>query len=75
MTHPLSRRIADVTDLDPAANSIQYEGNWLTWGEVGGYARQIASLAARHGGEGIIPGWASCCATGPRMSRPCSASC
>jgi len=50
MSHPLSRRIADVTVLDQAANSIQYEGNWLTWGEVGGYAQQIASLAARHGG-------------------------
>jgi acyl-CoA synthetase (AMP-forming)/AMP-acid ligase II len=50
MAHPLSRRIAAVVDLDPGANSIQYERNWFSWGEVGGYTQQVASLTARHGG-------------------------
>jgi acyl-CoA synthetase (AMP-forming)/AMP-acid ligase II len=45
VTHPLSRRIEDVLDLDPAANALSYDGRWYTWGELGSYARQIARLA------------------------------
>ncbi len=48
MTHPLSRRIADVLDLDPAAQAIQYDGLWLRWGQLGDYARQIAVLATQY---------------------------
>ncbi len=51
MTHPLSRRIADVIDLDPSANAIQYEGHWFTWGQLGDCARQIEMLVGRHVGD------------------------
>jgi long-chain acyl-CoA synthetase len=44
--HPLSQRIADVLDLQPKGNAIEYGGRWLSWGQVGDAARRIASLAA-----------------------------
>ena len=50
MAHPLSRRIADVLDLDPAAPAIQYEGQWFTWGQLGEFARTISALVAQHTG-------------------------
>lgn len=43
--HPLSRRIADVLDLQPDSPAIEYDGTWLSWGQVGAAARQIASCA------------------------------
>ncbi len=43
---PLSQRIADVLDLQPSGNAIEYGGRWLSWGQVGDAARRIASLAA-----------------------------
>ncbi|WP_441960208.1 class I adenylate-forming enzyme family protein [Mycolicibacterium houstonense] len=46
MAHPLSRRIADVFDLDPAANAIQYDGQWHTWGQVATVARRIGAVSA-----------------------------
>lgn len=42
--HPLSRRIAEVLTLAPDARAIEYEGEWVTWGQVGALARQIESL-------------------------------
>lgn len=50
--HPLSRRIADVLDLQPDAHAIEHGGQWISWGQVGGGARRVASLAADHT-EGI----------------------
>jgi acyl-CoA synthetase (AMP-forming)/AMP-acid ligase II len=49
MTHTLSRRIAEILALDPAARAIQYEGQWLSWGQVGEFARSIATVASGHG--------------------------
>jgi len=46
--HPLSQRIADVLDLQPGANAIEYDGRWLSWGQVGEAARHIGSLTAEH---------------------------
>ena len=46
MAHPLSQRIDDVLDLDPAANAIQYDGQWYTWGQVAAPARRIAAVSA-----------------------------
>lgn len=46
MAHPLSRRITDVFDLDPAANAIQYDGQWHTWGQVATVARRIGAVSA-----------------------------
>jgi acyl-CoA synthetase (AMP-forming)/AMP-acid ligase II len=46
--HPLSQRIADVLDLQPDSRAIEYEGQWIPWGQVGDEARRIASLAVNH---------------------------
>jgi long-chain acyl-CoA synthetase len=54
MTHPLRRRIADVLDLDPGASAIQYEGQCVSWGALGEYARQISSLVTQRAG-GVHP--------------------
>jgi long-chain acyl-CoA synthetase len=44
--HPLSQRIADVLDLQPSADAIEYDGRWHSWGQVGEAARQMASQTA-----------------------------
>jgi long-chain acyl-CoA synthetase len=44
--HPLSQRIADVLGLQPSAHAIEYDGRWLSWGQVDEAARRIASLTA-----------------------------
>ena len=51
MPHPLSQRITDVLELAPDSPAIEFDGRWSTWGEVGEYAHQIATLVARHGGN------------------------
>jgi long-chain acyl-CoA synthetase len=43
-THPLSRRIADVLGLQPDAAALEYEGQWVSWGELGRMADRIGSL-------------------------------
>ncbi|OBJ85676.1 AMP-binding protein [Mycobacterium asiaticum] len=43
--HPLSRRIADVLDLQPDSPAIEYDDTWLSWGQVGAAARQMAWCA------------------------------
>ena len=52
--HPLSQRIADVLDLQPSAPAIEYDGRWLSWGQVGEAARRMALLTAEHGGDPAI---------------------
>jgi long-chain acyl-CoA synthetase len=47
--HPLSRRIADVLDLQPGADAIEYEGRWYSWEQLGTAARQMTALTAEHG--------------------------
>jgi len=47
--HPLCQRIADVLDLQPGADAIEYDGRWHSWGQLGEAARQMASLTAEHG--------------------------
>ncbi|HEY5842440.1 MAG TPA: AMP-binding protein [Mycobacterium sp.] len=49
MPHPLSQRISDVLALDPVAPAVQYEGQWVSWGQLDDMARQIGALTARHG--------------------------
>ncbi len=46
MTHPLSRRIGTVLDLDPAARALQFDGAWSTWGQLATLARRIGALTA-----------------------------
>ncbi|CAN5690616.1 AMP-binding protein [soil metagenome] len=49
MTHPLSRRIADVLALDPTAPAIQYHGSWSSWGQVADFADRITALVGLYG--------------------------
>jgi long-chain acyl-CoA synthetase len=51
MAYPLSQRIADVLDLEPDAAALEYEGQWLSWGELGLMADRIRSLIAAHVGS------------------------
>jgi long-chain acyl-CoA synthetase len=44
--HPLSRRIADVLGLQPDAPALEYEGKWLSWGELAEMADRIRSLVS-----------------------------
>jgi acyl-CoA synthetase (AMP-forming)/AMP-acid ligase II len=46
MTQALSRRITAVLALDPAADAIQYEDQWLSWGQVHAFASSIAALVS-----------------------------
>ena len=48
-THPLSQRIADVLALQPDAPALEYEGHWVSWGELGEMADRISGLV--RGGE------------------------
>lgn len=54
--HPLSRRIADVLELQPDARAIEYDGQWLPWGRIGDAALRIAALTAaqRHPEIGML---------------------
>ena len=49
--HPLSQRIADVLELDPGAHAIEYDGRWLSWGQLGEAAWRIESLTAEVGSD------------------------
>jgi long-chain acyl-CoA synthetase len=42
--HRLSRRIDDVLCLKPAAPALEYEQQWVSWGQLGELAEQISSL-------------------------------
>jgi long-chain acyl-CoA synthetase len=52
--HPLSRRVADVLDLQPDSHAIEYAGQWISWREVGDTARCVAPLAADPAGVGML---------------------
>src|SRR5947209_11358379 len=52
--HALSRRIADVLDLQPDSHAIEYGRQWISWREVGDTARRVASLVADHAGVGML---------------------
>lgn len=45
--HPLSRRIAEVLDLQPDAPAIEYDGRWLSWHQIDVAARCISSLTGQ----------------------------
>jgi long-chain acyl-CoA synthetase len=49
--HPLGQRIADVLGLQPEARAIEYDGRWLSWGEVSEAAWRTASLTAQHSAD------------------------
>jgi acyl-CoA synthetase (AMP-forming)/AMP-acid ligase II len=43
-SHRLSRRIDDVVRLQPDAPALEYDHQWLSWGQLGDLAEQISSL-------------------------------
>jgi long-chain acyl-CoA synthetase len=49
--HPLSQRIADVLDLEPNSQAIEYDGRWISWAQVSAEAQRIAALTAERGAE------------------------
>jgi long-chain acyl-CoA synthetase len=46
--HPLSQRIADVLELQPDSHAIEFDGQWISWSQVGVVAWHIAALADDH---------------------------
>lgn len=42
--HPLSRRISDVLGLQPEAPALEYDGQWVSWGQLRDMADRIGSL-------------------------------
>lgn len=53
-THPLSRRISDVLDLQPDSPAVEYDAEWLTWGDVATLARRIGALDVAGRQVGIL---------------------
>ena len=43
-SHRLSRRIDDVLRLQPDAPALEYDHQWLSWGQLRDLAEQISSL-------------------------------
>lgn len=54
MSHPLSQRIADVLDLQPDGEAIEYEGQWLSWRDIAEQARGIGSLVDQGAQIGML---------------------
>jgi long-chain acyl-CoA synthetase len=52
--HPLSRRIAAVLDLDPDAQAVEYEGRWVSWGQLRAASRGIADTVGPGARVGIL---------------------
>jgi acyl-CoA synthetase (AMP-forming)/AMP-acid ligase II len=52
--HLLSRRIADVLELQPGAAAIEYDGQWSTWRQVAGLAGAIKTLEVGQRQVGIL---------------------
>ena len=44
--HPLSRRITDVLGLQPDAPALEYDGQWVSWGELRDMADRVSSLVS-----------------------------
>jgi long-chain acyl-CoA synthetase len=55
--HPLSRRIAHVVDLQPDAPALEFDGEWISWGQLATMARSVGSLVDQYsGGDGTQVG-------------------
>ncbi|MBV9320638.1 MAG: AMP-binding protein [Mycobacterium sp.] len=48
MTHALSQRICDVFGLQPDAPALEYEGQWLSWGQLADIAHRVGTLIYEH---------------------------
>src|SRR5580700_7508922 len=47
-THRLSQRIDDVLRLQPDAPAVEYDRQWLSWGQLRGLAEQISAVIGTH---------------------------
>lgn len=54
LTHPLGKRIAEVTAIDPAARAVEYQGTWHTWGEIGAASEAIADRLPQAARVGVL---------------------
>ncbi|KUI04725.1 AMP-binding protein [Mycobacterium sp. IS-3022] len=52
--HRLSTRIRDVIGIRPQASAIEYDGEWISWGQVGSLAGQIETVGVRGGPIGML---------------------
>jgi long-chain acyl-CoA synthetase len=52
--HPLSRRIAEVLNLDPGGRAIEFGGRWSSWSDLGDASHQIAELHDPRAQVGIL---------------------
>jgi long-chain acyl-CoA synthetase len=52
--HPLRVRIAAVLDLAPDERAIEYDGNWVTYRQLGTQARRIATRVDGRGQVGVL---------------------
>ena len=52
--HPLSRRIADVLELQPDAAAIEHDGHWSTWRQVAALAQHVKALGVEQRQMGIL---------------------
>ena len=50
-TSGLPGRIGDILAVDPAADAIEFEGSWRTWGQLADTVAQAAALVERPGAE------------------------
>ena len=46
----LPGRIADVLAIDPAANVIEFDGQWRTWGQLADTVGQVSAHVGSPGG-------------------------
>ncbi len=53
--HPLGRRIAHVLRLQPDARALEFDGHWISWGQLAAMAGRIGALVD-DGGEGTQVG-------------------
>ena len=52
--HALSRRIADVLELQPDAAAIEHDGHWSTWRQVAALAQHVKALGVEQRQMGIL---------------------
>ncbi len=52
--HPLSRRINQILELDPNGPAIEYEGEWVTWGQAATLATQIRGAGVAGSQVGML---------------------
>jgi acyl-CoA synthetase (AMP-forming)/AMP-acid ligase II len=50
VTNTLSGRIREILAIDPSARAVEFEGRWVTWGELATTAESVAQSLGSSGG-------------------------